>query len=230
MVNSRQILDISVIIVCIGIVVLVAAGMFSKMTGGGMSMTAWFGWHPVLMMLAFPCLMTAGRWSYACDDSWGFEGKTSRRLLHGSLMGASSAVAMLGYLCIFMAHLAKHTFFGYDFATHKWSDQTWRIFHSIFGYIVLLAMLLQASVGVMKKLNLDNGVRTMTFHGTLGRVVMVGGSLNAAVAAVNWGWTGFVSFLVVLLLGVSLVFAVAFPTPSEKHLEDESVELLPNKP
>jgi len=208
MVKQKQILDVFVAVVSIGVALLVAAGMFSNMEGGGKPLAGWFGWHPVLMTAAFPCLMTMGRWSYLSDDSWGLEGKASRRVLHGSLMGAASVTAIVGYVCIFMAHIMKHSFFGYNFETHKWSPEYWRIFHSIFGYIVLLAMLAQASMGVLKAYNLTLGMRTLTFHGALGKVVIFGGALNACVAALNWGWNGIMRFMVVLLLIVSLLFAV----------------------
>merc|ERR1719313_2902979 len=71
-------------------------------------------------LLAIPCMMSWGRWSYKSDASWGADKKETRRKLHGGIMALATMVALAGYLCIFMAHLAKKSFFGYQFDTHSW--------------------------------------------------------------------------------------------------------------
>lgn len=229
MAKSNKLLDLLVVAIAVGIALLVSAGMFSNMTGGGLKPAMWFAWHPVLMTVAFPCLMTLGRWSYVSDDSWGVEGKPARRILHGSLMGMASVTALIGYVCIFMAHLAKQSFFGYNFATDAWSPQSWRIFHSIFGYVVLLAMLAQATVGLRKAYKLTSGIRTMTFHGMMGKVVIFGGAFNIAIATWNWAWNGLMTTVVMLLLIATLIFAMAFPSPSKDLPSEETQELLEKK-
>ena len=92
-----------------------------------------YSWHPILMTVAFPGLMTLGRWSYKTEPSWGME-KSTQRTVHGLFMGLATIVALVGYLCIFMAHLPKKQFFGYNFADGKWEPETKRVVHSILGW------------------------------------------------------------------------------------------------
>eukprot|EP00971_Amphidinium_carterae_P025624 505433-Amphidinium_carterae.1 len=40
---------------------VVAYGIFGDVEGGHLPMSMWFGWHPFLMALSFPCLMGLGR-------------------------------------------------------------------------------------------------------------------------------------------------------------------------
>merc|ERR1719321_1051233 len=101
-------------------------------------------------------------------------------------MALASVVALAGYLCIFMAHLAKKSFFGYQFDTQTWNPDSKRVAHSILGYIVLIALVFQACIG-MKKYSSET--RILTFHGVLGKVVMVAGAVNMLLAILFWSWS-----------------------------------------
>lgn len=204
---GQKVWDIIAVGSCVAIVVLVATNIFANM-----SPKMWFSWHPVLMTLAFPCMMTLGRWSYKADPSWGAEEKKTRRTAHGIIMGSATIIAVVGYLCIFMAHLAKKSFFGYDFGSGHWNPDHLRVAHSILGYIVIFAMIFQACVGVAKitKLNTD-GIKTMQFHGFLGKVVMVGGAVNMLLAMLFWAFSGMLKLVLIALLSCTFFFAVIAP-------------------
>merc|ERR1711865_856149 len=132
-------------------VIVVAYGIW-----GSIPMSSWFGWHPVLMTLAFPCLMTWGRWSYALDASWGLD-KPMRRFAHRILMCSAALVMLFGYLAIFMAHSTggNKMYFGYDFKSHQWHEWK-RVAHSWIGYGVIFLVVAQAMMGTKKLQVLQN--------------------------------------------------------------------------
>ncbi|CAK9042799.1 unnamed protein product [Durusdinium trenchii] len=88
--------------------VAVTVGMVGPVTGGGKSLSSAFTWHPILMSVAFPCLMMLGRWAYVSDE---IGDKEQQRSLHRIFMMLASLIAVGGYVAIFMAHLPLHTFF-----------------------------------------------------------------------------------------------------------------------
>ena len=44
--------------------VMILVAMFGNVDGGNKDPKTWFPWHPVLMMLGFPSLMSFGRHAY----------------------------------------------------------------------------------------------------------------------------------------------------------------------
>jgi len=207
--TGRKVLDVALMGVCIATVLSVAIAMFSTMG------STWFSWHPVLMTCAFPCMMTMGRWSYKADPSWGRGDKASRRSIHAIIMASATVIALVGYLCIFMAHLPKQSFFGYNFETHEWNADKRRVAHSILGYVVLLAVLAQASMGLSKNKSQSLGVKTMRFHGTLGKVVMFGGAINMLLAILFWDWSTMTKVRLIAFLAFLMIFATVLPLPQD---------------
>lgn len=187
--------------------VAVTVGMVGPVTGGGKSLSSAFTWHPILMSVAFPCLMMLGRWAYVSDE---IGDKEQQRSLHRIFMMLASLIAVGGYVAIFMAHLPLHTFFGYNFSTHKWAVPT-RVAHDILGYGILILTLAQSSMGLCKLASLREGRGIFKFHGTLGKAIMVLSSVNIVLACVFWSWSTGYKILVALLTVTVSGFAAFSP-------------------
>ncbi|CAE7736216.1 unnamed protein product, partial [Symbiodinium pilosum] len=143
----------------------IIVGLLSHHQGGGLALSAPFAWHPILMSIAFPCLMVLGRWAYVTDL---IEDKSTRRIVHGSLMSLAALVALGGYVAMFKAHWPIKQYFGYNFTTHKWAVPA-RVIHDLIGYAVLSLVLFQATIGMVKIVKLQSKIKSFTFHGTLGK-------------------------------------------------------------
>lgn len=219
------VLNLCVALVALGSVVLTAIAMFAPVAGGGMDPKVWFGWHPVLMTLAFPCLMTLGRWSYLTNDD---RPLTSQRALHGILMGLASLAMLLGYLAIFQAHLPQSKFFGYDFKAGAWSPDYKRIVHVYLGYALIFAVLAQALMGARKLQILGTGQRVLTFHGNLGKGIVLLGLVNILIAIRFWAWSPVMKASLYALTIAAGVFAVVWPRPPKPN-DGEDANLLPGQ-
>lgn len=184
------------------IVSLTWYGMFGDHEGGNMPTDDWFGYHPALMALGMPGLMTLGRWSYFLDG--GME-KAQMRKIHRAFMTCALLAVLLGYLCVFMAHKPKGQFFGYDFENAEWKEWK-RVTHVWLGYTCILLSLAQAVMGFMKLESLRLGERRFTFHGTLGKVTMVLGCCAVFMAIWLWTWSStFKAAMVALTAGCVVV-------------------------
>mmetsp|Transcript_62107 Transcript_62107/g.115209 ORF Transcript_62107/g.115209 Transcript_62107/m.115209 type:complete len:244 (+) Transcript_62107:146-877(+) len=164
---------------------LVALGMFGNVEGGNMDSAVWFPWHPVLMALSYPCCMGLGRLAYIARLDLSIN---VRRAWHGSCMALGVLAALLGYYAIFKAHWPKSQFFGYDFATHEWKPMS-RIVHSLLGYVIIIASVIQGMAGPMKIRAIRAGQRVFTWHGTLGKRIIVAAMVNLLLAVYFWGWS-----------------------------------------
>jgi len=195
--------------------ILVIVGLFSDVQGHS-SPTVWFAWHPVLMSIAFPCLMVLGRWSYVAGAAdWGVETKDSQRVLHGFIMSIAILAMIGGYACIIKAHAPHNQFFGYNFTNHEWS-QWKRVVHVYTGYLAILLALQQASVGVTKFINLQNGTKTLTFHGKLGKVNILVAGFSLMMAIWMWGWSPAMKKAMWIVLALVMSAVTFVPTPAPK--------------
>mmetsp|Transcript_99985 Transcript_99985/g.158258 ORF Transcript_99985/g.158258 Transcript_99985/m.158258 type:complete len:236 (-) Transcript_99985:97-804(-) len=222
---SKASVDGSLVLVCVTLLLVVTYTMF-KGLGGTNSPTDWFGWHPVLMTLAFPVLMTLGRWSRA-DGAWGTTSKDQRSKVHGCIMAVATVIAIVGYFCIFMSHLAKGSFFGYDFKEKHWNPDKFRIAHSILGYVVLSALISQAVMGLIKidaKFKKEP-VHMFLFHGTMGKIVMLGGTANMVTATVFWGWSAPTKVCMLTLVAITTAFSTAI-SPSRDKDDEETKSIM----
>jgi len=205
---TRKLLDPICFLSCIAIAVLVTIFIFSELDA-----KEWFSWHPVLMTLAFPCLMTLGRWSYKFGG--GAEDKSARLVGHRIIMTLALLVALGGYLCIFMAHIKDRKFFGYDFKNHSWNADKKRTAHAILGYIILLAAIAQGVGGMFKVSQLRLGKQAVSFHGVMGKVVMLGGTVNIALAIAFWNWSTGQKATIIVFLILTFLFANVLPLGSK---------------
>mmetsp|Transcript_28201 Transcript_28201/g.52926 ORF Transcript_28201/g.52926 Transcript_28201/m.52926 type:complete len:220 (-) Transcript_28201:242-901(-) len=190
----------------------IIVGLLSHMPGGGMKLSAPFAWHPILMSIAFPCLMVLGRWVYVTDL---IANKDQRRRLHRALMSLAALVALGGYAAMFKAHWPIKQYFGYNFTTHKWAVPA-RVIHDLIGYSVLALVLFQASIGFLKIANLQKQIKSFTFHGTLGKVIMMLSAVNIVVACVFWKWDLGYKILVAGLAIAATLLGVLAPSASAK--------------
>lgn len=200
-------LDHTVAIIASGIVIVVAFGIFSKIPP-----SVWFAWHPVLMTLAFPCLMVGGRWMYALDSSWGLD-KNQRRVGHRALMGSGAIAMIFGYICILVAHSTggQSSYFGYDFKKSEWKEWK-RVAHGWLGFGVIILVFAQAFMGAMKfKLLAKTGERIYTFHGQLGKVILSMAILNILLAVWFWSWGIPLKIVVVVLALLCGAFGTVWP-------------------
>mmetsp|Transcript_132517 Transcript_132517/g.258142 ORF Transcript_132517/g.258142 Transcript_132517/m.258142 type:complete len:233 (-) Transcript_132517:489-1187(-) len=219
-------LDVVVLVVALAIPALVTLGMLSKaFTPSPMPASIWFTWHPILMSLAFPCLMTLGRWTYMMDPSWGME-KQSIRHLHRALMLAAVGILLVAYLCIFMSHLPGLMFFGYNFKTREWKPWA-RIAHVWFGYAAVVLTIAQAFMGMLKLAALqETGVRRFTFHGSLGKGIIILASLSFFAALRFWGGWGLGLKLVLAMLAAFVaIYSSAWPKPIDNKCDEETARL-----
>mmetsp|Transcript_73029 Transcript_73029/g.136412 ORF Transcript_73029/g.136412 Transcript_73029/m.136412 type:complete len:220 (-) Transcript_73029:75-734(-) len=164
---------------------VVVFGIFGNVQGGGQDSASWFPWHPVLMSLSFPCLMGLGRMANVTTVELS---RDSRRMWHGIVMICAVAAAIFGYLCIFMAHWPKKKFFGYDFENQAWDPHWTRIAHAWCGYSILIASLVQGVFGPLKMRALSTGQRMYTWHGKLGKLIMLGVIVVLCLAVNFWTW------------------------------------------
>lgn len=210
---------------------LAAVGMWAPVKGGSLPIHLAFGWHPVLMTMAFPCLMVLGRMAYLADDLLGLprSDKPARRLVHRACMVSAALVMLGGYLCIFIAHWPTRQFLGYDFKQHTWKPIS-RVLHVYLGYLSIGLVLAQVFMGLRKAEALRLGRRTLTFHGTLGKAIIVLGSAAVLAAVRFWAWSYAVKGLFVLLCLACVFFGAVWSKPAEvqraaEHVPSEEYEL-----
>ena len=196
-------------IVAVATPVAVSIGMVGKVKDLSQSFT----WHPILMSLAFSCFMVLGRWAYVTDSTGE---KAKQRPIHRALMVLSALFAIGGYLAIFMAHVKVHSFFGYDFAKHSWKVPS-RIIHDFLGYGVLLLTLAQASMGLQKLLKIQAGVKIFTFHGSLGKAILLLAAVQILVACYIWAWSTGYKVLVAILAVAAALCGAFFPNMSQER-------------
>lgn len=204
--------DYILVATSIALPVVIIYGMFFAEMGGGMPVNTVFPWHPVLMCISFPCLMQLGRLAYT--GAWDLT-KPARRQMHRALMMAAVASMLVGYYFIFAAHLPGRKFFGYDFVNHVWADPR-RVAHSFLGYALILAVFLQGAAGAQKMTKLqdtDGKEKIHTWHGSLGKIILVLGLLEILLATWFWGWSAKLKAVIVML---SLVLGGSSlrPTPA----------------
>lgn len=214
--QSSTAIEITVVGCAIALPILVAVGMFGKV-GSAMPPTSWFAWHPVLMTLAFPTLMTMGRWSYttAIDLSLAW-----RRQMHRALMLLAVIAAVMGYVSIAKAHAPKGQWFGYNFPTDTWSESK-RVAHTWIGYLLLVAMLAQAVMGMAKLRFLGQGERIFTFHGMLGKVILALTCVEMCLAIRFWEWDVKLKAPMFALTIVLAVYGVFMPRQAVKEDDEE---------
>merc|ERR1719498_2267160 len=128
------------------------------------------------------------------------------------MMGSAAVSALAGYLCIFMAHLPQHKFFGYNFDTGKWDPEGKRVAHAILGYFVIIAVVVQSCIGATKY---RSETRILTFHGTLGKVVIAAGATTMLLAILFWSWDTLQKVRLIALLILTTIFATISPLPKE---------------
>lgn len=210
------IVDVGYICCAVSVPVLVAYGIFSDVPGGGMPKNIAFPWHPVLMALAFPGLMSLGRWAYICGD--GTLGKPTRRIIHLVFMIAAALVGACGYYMMYKAHAPKNEFFGYEFDTGKWKSFS-RCVHVYSGYTTLALVLAQVVMGFMKYANLPEKV--YKFHGVLGKITLCVANFTMLSAIYIWGWERSLKSAVAIPVIIIIVANFLAQAP-ESNADDEN--------
>mmetsp|Transcript_85613 Transcript_85613/g.173748 ORF Transcript_85613/g.173748 Transcript_85613/m.173748 type:complete len:228 (-) Transcript_85613:143-826(-) len=213
---STAAIEITVLGCAITLPVLVFVGMFGEV-GSHMPRKLWFPWHPFLMTLAFPALMTMGRWSYATAIDLSL---SIRRKLHGAVMMLAAIAAVIGYVAIAEAHAEKGEFFGYDFKKDVWAESR-RVAHAWIGYLLLLAMLAQAVMGMAKSWFLGKGERIFTFHGMLGKVILALTCVEMCLAIRFWEWSVSLKAPMYALTVVLAILGVFMPRQAVKADSEE---------
>jgi len=194
---------------------MVIIGMFGQVEGGGFdSRGAWFPWHPVYMALSYPCCMGLGRLAYVARMRASIN---VRRALHACFMGCGVVAAALGYYAIFAAHWPGGKFFGYNFQQHEWKSgdgSLARILHSWLGYAVLGASFVQGCSGPLKIKAIAAGQRAHTWHGKLGKYIILGAMANLLLAVYFWPWSLRMKFLLCCLFTAAGLLAAMLPRHS----------------
>mmetsp|Transcript_126695 Transcript_126695/g.253193 ORF Transcript_126695/g.253193 Transcript_126695/m.253193 type:complete len:226 (+) Transcript_126695:60-737(+) len=206
------------VVACSGVtVLLVAAGMWLPAAGGTVPLTKAFGWHPVLMALAFPGFMTTGRWVYMAEN---LGSKLERRSVHRATMLLAVAAMLMGYICIFLAHWPTRQFFGYDFRNGKWKPLL-RVIHVWLGYPAMVLVLSQMVMGLRKAEALKHGRRLFTFHGKLGKAIVLFGALTMVPAICFWPWNVGLQTLLLLCVGTCAFFGGLRTAPQDKKIHND---------
>lgn len=203
------------------VVVLISYNMWSMMPPSVL-----FSWHPVLMTVAFPCLMMSGQWMYAVDPSWGLD-KPSKRLYHRGFMLVGMVAMVAAYICILKDNLEGHVFLGYSFKDKRWQSAK-SLAHAWIGTIVVVLVLVQSLAGMQKLQQLQTtGERTHTYHGKLGKVIMTLAIVNIILGIFFIGWTLGMKMYAALTI-ISGGLALWCPKPEEPKLtEDDAGESKP---
>lgn len=218
--------DLGVVALCVAVAVVCWQAIWSERYMG-LPMNTWFGWHPVLMIISYPCLMVLGRYAYAVEPSFGLETKESRRMMHLVLMVLATAAALGGYVAIYKAHVPMKKFGGYHFDTKTWDDWEW-LLHVWLGYSIILLSVLQAIMGALKAYRLLDERKSFAFHGNLGKVIIVGGCLNAAIGTHHWSWGPHIKSVLYVLILACGVFGSIYPSFAARS-SGEGQRLLPPK-
>lgn len=210
------------VVSCVVLVALLTEGMFGHVGGGvRMSPKSWFGWHPVLMTLSFGCLMPMGRFAYTANSTpWGLTTLTQRRNVHNVLMVLAVLAMLGGYLSIFMAHWPIKKFFGYSFQVQEWGSAS-RVIHSLLGYLVIFMALAQGLLGQMKRHFAEQGARVFTFHGTLGKAIIVLGAANITIAVQFWMWSHSMKAALYVLTAGTIIVGAVLPRFMDGKLGEE---------
>jgi len=212
-------IDVCALLCGVAMVAVTIYGMFGPVTGGRMSPSSWFSWHPVLMSLAFPCLMMFGRYSYLVSGEHMMQ---RRRLAHRIFMTSVLVAMLLGYLCVFLAHLPKRRFFGYDFRHGEWAEYK-RVGHAFLGYAIILAVLLQAGMGTCKLQSLIAGKKSITYHGNFGKAIILAAAFNVLLAIRLWSWPSNMKVPLYALTMAAGTFGAIWPRPDEEEAERQSL-------
>lgn len=206
------------------VVVLVCVGMFADVKGGNMPPQKWFPWHTVFMTLSFLCLMPLGRYAYIFE-----QGSSNRRSIHKFVQSFAVIAMLVGYLCIFMAHLPAQKYFGYDFKHGKWSPDYKRVLHAWIGYALLLLVLIQAAVGFMKAASYAKEKGSIyKWHGSLGKAIMLLGGINVLLAIRFWAWNKSMQVPLYIFTIASMLIGAVWPRPAAVQ-EGETQPILPQR-
>jgi len=131
---TQKVLDI----ICLATVVLLVCFLYVPL----FDIAWWKSWHGLLMTIAFPGFMTLGRWSYYADPCWGADSKEQRRAVHATFMALATVLGFIAF--VFVAVLAKHPFFAYNFTLKSWSTDPWCVGHSVLGSLLIVCVFAQA--------------------------------------------------------------------------------------
>lgn len=180
----------------------------------GLPKAVWFIWHPILMTMGFAAMMSIGRRVYHIDMS--DMAKPARRRLHAALMVCAAFSVLVGYVCIFMAHLPMEQFFGYDFKKKEWKPWE-RVVHVYMGYASVALVLFQVIVGGMKYQWLQVGHYTYRFHGDVGRITHVMGIATICMGVIIMASWSIIARVIICLIVAStlLIFGVAKQFPAD---------------
>mmetsp|Transcript_5990 Transcript_5990/g.13901 ORF Transcript_5990/g.13901 Transcript_5990/m.13901 type:complete len:225 (+) Transcript_5990:219-893(+) len=198
-------LDLLALASAVVLVATVTTAIFGNVQGGSQPLNGWFGWHPVLMTLAFGCLMPLGSIMQKVDRQLThLDSKEDRRNAHRAFMSLAVFFMLLGYLCIFQAHRPVHKYLGYDFVKHEWAPWQ-RLVHIYCGYAAMTLALYQAVTGMLKIRNLSlHGTGSYKNHGKIGEFVLTLGLVAILMAISFWMWSTTLKLLIALLAILSV--------------------------
>lgn len=168
----------------------------------------YFGWHPVFMSLGFGLFMTGGRRVYRLELP-GAPDKMERRKIHTGVMGTVALLVGIGYSMIFLAHLPKLQFFGFDFMKGEWKAPL-RIVHVVLGYMAVGLVIFQAAIGVQK---IQSPVPIKKFHGDVGKATHSLGLLALGIGPYLMKWSGPEKNIVAAAVAATLALSWAAPQP-----------------
>eukprot|EP00428_Durinskia_dybowskii_P071104 CAMPEP_0170393326 /NCGR_PEP_ID=MMETSP0117_2-20130122/20668_1 /TAXON_ID=400756 /ORGANISM="Durinskia baltica, Strain CSIRO CS-38" /LENGTH=183 /DNA_ID=CAMNT_0010649527 /DNA_START=63 /DNA_END=611 /DNA_ORIENTATION=- len=137
-------------------------------------------------------------------------------------MSFSLTAMLLGYFCIFKAHLAQHKFFGYDFHRGAWAEWA-RVAHAWLGYVVISLSFFQAVVGIAKLNSHKLGERRFRFHGQVGKATMFAGAAVMLLAVKFWAWSMSIKIAVVALVVSAVFIGVSQPRPAPEGERNASL-------
>lgn len=168
----------------------------------------WPFWaHPICMTLSFAVFMPLGLLTYFTGKLNGTPREESRGI-HALFMGLSALFAFLGWLCIFISHRNKD-----PPASHFAVDSpTGNQIHVWCGYSALLGVVIQATSGIIKRVNA--GTPMLKWHGLSGLPTYAMGNVTIFVACtLGLPWMTYYAFVpyitaILLVVGCALVFYI----------------------
>lgn len=191
-----MLLDVTVCFVTVGAFGAFAFATFGPVDGAQTSLDL-FGWHPVLMALAFTCLMPLGRWCHHLENGNGLQSdkgpQVSPRLLHRAFNMAATLAMLAGYVATVLTHWPQKVMLGYDFENEAWKE--WRkVAHIYVGYATILLVFLLAFMGIRKMQHLRIG-NLCILHRSVGTAGVFLGAIDILLAIWFSKWSDEVKVL-----------------------------------
>mmetsp|Transcript_60151 Transcript_60151/g.135651 ORF Transcript_60151/g.135651 Transcript_60151/m.135651 type:complete len:294 (+) Transcript_60151:62-943(+) len=175
-----------------------------------------FTYHPLLMGMGFTLMISLGFWMFNYEDLPGdwIDQRNSRRKIHALCQLTGIACILGGYGAVAYAHIGTDAqLFQVSAPPFGFSQgPPWlRLVHILLGYLVLLLICVQFTVGIFKYRAItdddDGNDDAYSYHEQIGNVLYASGLTNVMLGVWLWeAWSLALRCVITLTLVTSLAF------------------------